>query len=212
MLAFLTNKSFFFFSVFLNENETVFLKDVSKKTLEDLITFIYSGKVDVKHENLEEILHTAKALKINGLCDQSYAHSSQSQPQSFNSSTPTYEGVQYQSTRTIHVPVVSAKPDQDQSNYYRQPTNAFDQRLSNVENEDTNGHDDDYNSIRYDYDYDDYCGSDMAYDNPMAMDQEYAMQNDQWNVASTDGAEVKPAKPNGLKPVKRLEYGMCPLF
>lgn len=180
---------------------------MSKRTLEDLITFIYSGKVDVKHENLEEILQTAKALNINGLCDQSYAHSFDAQPLTFDSSTPTCEGVQYQSTRTIHVPV-SAKPDQDQSDYYQQPTNAFDQCLSNDENEDTNGHDDNYNSIRYDYDYDDCCGSDMAYDNPMAMDQEYAMQDDQWNVASTDGAEAKPAKPNVLKPVKRLECGM----
>lgn len=45
----------------------VFLKDISQKTMQDLITFIYTGRVNVKQEDLNEFLQTADALKINGL-------------------------------------------------------------------------------------------------------------------------------------------------
>lgn len=182
---------------FPNENRIVFLKNVSKETLEDLITFIYSGQVDVKHENLEEVLNTAKALNIKGLSDQSYAPFADSQPSTFNSSIPATEGVQYQSTHTIRVPETT-KPDQDQLSYCQQPTNALDQHLSEDINE-MNGHGNDYNNSCYDYV--DYGFSEMCHDDPMAMDQE-------WDFDSIHDTEVQPAKPNVLKLAKRVVCGI----
>lgn len=45
----------------------VILKDISHETLADLIAYIYRGEVNIKRENLEEFLKTAKSLKIKGL-------------------------------------------------------------------------------------------------------------------------------------------------
>lgn len=79
------------------------MKDISKQILEDLITFIYSGKVDVKQENLAELLKTAKALEIKGLGDDSYATQLPIPQKELNSvwSPPVYDKSQFQSTQTV---------------------------------------------------------------------------------------------------------------
>lgn len=186
-------------TLIFNANRIVFLNNVSKKTLEDLITFIYSGQVDVKHEHLEEVLNTAKALNIKGLSDKSYTPFDDStEPPTFNSSiVPATECVQYQSTHTIRVPE-STKPDQDQLNYHQQPTNASDQHLTENMNE-MNGHGDNYNNTCYDYA--NYCFSDMGHDDPMVMDQE-------WGFDLIHATEVQPAKPNVLKLSERVVCGI----
>lgn len=93
----------FFFISFCNVSFIVFLKDVSKQTLEDLITFIYSGEVDVKQENLAELLKTAKALEIKGLVDDSYATQLPIPDEELNSmwSPQVYDKSQYQSIQTV---------------------------------------------------------------------------------------------------------------
>lgn len=76
------------------------MKDVSKQTLEDLITFIYYGEVNVEHGNLDEFQKTAAALKIKGLA----SHSNISFGPDFTRPTPVvHNGSQYQSTQTIQV-------------------------------------------------------------------------------------------------------------
>lgn len=51
------------------------MKDVSSRNLQDLITFIYCGKVNINADDLNEFLKTAKALKIKGLDDDEITHS-----------------------------------------------------------------------------------------------------------------------------------------
>lgn len=71
---------------------------MSKGTLEDLITFIYSGEVNVELRNLAEFQKTAEALKIKGLDGLVIKHSNSSFG---HVSTPViYNGSQYQSTQT----------------------------------------------------------------------------------------------------------------
>lgn len=40
------------------------MKDVSKETMVQLVTFIYTGEVNVPPESMTEFLKTAEALKI----------------------------------------------------------------------------------------------------------------------------------------------------
>lgn len=79
------------------------MKDVSKQTLEDLITFIYYGEVNVEHGNFDEFQKTAAALKIKGL-NGILNHSKSSVGLDFTRATPVvHNGSQYQSTQTIRV-------------------------------------------------------------------------------------------------------------
>lgn len=73
------------------------LKDVSIRTLNDLITFIYHGDVKIKRENLEDFFKTAKLLKIKGLANAESLLSN-----TFSSSIP-HTASQFQSINTIHV-------------------------------------------------------------------------------------------------------------
>lgn len=106
------------------------MKDISKRTVVDLITFFYSGEVNVKQSNLENFLSTAKALQIKGLIDDSYLHPINSEES--NSVWETNNGSQYQSTHTVRVQNlanVASTPDltdlsshdQRSANEYRQP-------------------------------------------------------------------------------------------
>lgn len=49
---------------------SVFMKDVSRQTMEDLIAYIYTGEVTVNQEQLANLLETGKSLDINGLMDE----------------------------------------------------------------------------------------------------------------------------------------------
>lgn len=96
------------------------MKDVSKQTLERLITFIYCGEVNVGQGNVTEFLHMANELKIKGLADDSHGRSNDGFGSDFTSvnhngvqsqflgshatdrtgSAAVFNGRQYQSTQT----------------------------------------------------------------------------------------------------------------
>jgi hypothetical protein len=54
---------YFFFSFFI----TVVLKDVNQLVMQDLLSFIYKGEVNVKENNFEQFMKMAKMLQIKGL-------------------------------------------------------------------------------------------------------------------------------------------------
>lgn len=130
--------------------------------------FIYTGKADVKYENLENFLSAAKALDIKGLTENTCAQTTDVQPSTSNFHTPTYNAEQYQSTHTIRVSS-PAKTDQVQD----QPMNAFNQQKTDLKF-------DGYNA-----DADNYYGSNLH-----PLDQEYGAQEDPWNL--TFGTEKNP--------------------
>lgn len=79
------------------------MKDVSKQTLENLITFIYCGEINGYQKDMAEFLSIAKELKIKGLADDNnYSQELFFGSQSTNlaCSTPVFNGRQYQSTQT----------------------------------------------------------------------------------------------------------------
>lgn len=79
------------------------MKDVSKQTLEDLITFIYFGEVNVEQRNLDEFKKIVAALKIKGL-DGLIIHSNRNiGPVSTRSTPVVHHGSQYQSTQITQV-------------------------------------------------------------------------------------------------------------
>lgn len=162
------------------------MKDVSKETLEDLITFIYSGQVDVKQEHLEDFFNTAKALDINGLTDGGYANSYDMQPAEPNSFVKrTYEGAQYQSTRTIPVSD-QTKSNLSEPSQYKTPIN---QHQDNFEC-------DDINEVNVNGDY---FGSDFGDGVPTAMDRQYSIDDLRF------GAEEKPANQTYSAMAKRAK-------
>lgn len=59
----------------------VFLKDISRQTMENLITFMYTGEVNVPPESLTEFLQTADALKIKGLAANNRSQTSTDMPE-----------------------------------------------------------------------------------------------------------------------------------
>lgn len=164
----------------------VFLKNVTKQTLEDLIAFIYCGNVNVKQENLHEFLSTAKALNIKGLADDGYTHSVNIPLSNFNFTTSSYNGLQYQSTRTIPVPE-QVKPNPYEPSHYEIPVNAV------LENENSGIHNGNGNG----YDDDDYIWSDG---DSTAMDH------------LSYGAEVEPAKPKSKAKRTKTDTGEFVFF
>lgn len=56
------------------------LANVSASILEDLITFIYCGEVNVCRESLGELLETGQLLNIKGLADVKHSPESKSKP------------------------------------------------------------------------------------------------------------------------------------
>lgn len=76
----------------------MFLKDVSKQTADDLITYIYNGEVHVASDCLADFMSIAKALDIKGLNGNSLP-----QPREFTDANhiwpnTAFSGMQYQSS------------------------------------------------------------------------------------------------------------------
>lgn len=97
------------------------MKDVSKRTLEDLIKFIYSGEVNVGQDGLEEFLSTAKALEIKGIADENASSSFDGQASESKWSMPAHTGFQYQSSRSMRVPNFFNSNSALSQSQYRQP-------------------------------------------------------------------------------------------
>lgn len=74
------------------------MKDVSKQTMDSLMTFMYKGEVDVKRDLLVDFMNTAQALKIKGLADDNFSFkpSNQQQPSAVQS---VHGAMQYQSSQ-----------------------------------------------------------------------------------------------------------------
>lgn len=52
-----------------NQHAFVFLKDVRHDTLKDLVQFMYTGEVNVKHDTFPTFISTAESLQIKGLTE-----------------------------------------------------------------------------------------------------------------------------------------------
>ena len=62
----------YFESILIQNNHPhpiIFLKDVKRQELEDILMFVYKGEMNVHEEELKSILVTAKSLMIRGLSD-----------------------------------------------------------------------------------------------------------------------------------------------
>lgn len=78
------------------------MKDVSKQTLEKLITFIYCGHVNLNESDLKDFFETAHALEIDGLTsDICLDYIDPSAPSDSERAIPAINGIQYQSTATV---------------------------------------------------------------------------------------------------------------
>lgn len=149
----------------------MFLKDVSKQTLDDLVAFMYSGEVNVNQKNVNAFLDTAKAFKIKGLFDDIDDNASER-------SSPAPHGSQYQSTQTVPVRV------QDQTIYcsassinhpQHPPLDEFNIESKNRDEMDQPGYDSPIGRAEY-FDGYDVSGQDEP------MDQYAAAQDDVWNA------------------------------
>ena len=68
----LSASSLFFQDVIKNskhQNPFIYLKGVSKETLESMLQFIYAGEATVKSENLERLVEIGNELKVIGLME-----------------------------------------------------------------------------------------------------------------------------------------------
>lgn len=142
------------------------MRDITKQTVEDLITFIYCGEVKVHQENVNDFLKTAKALKLNGLADECYEQTFDFGVSTSTWSAPAHNRLQYQSSQTNHVSN-SANHDlaMAHSSYDQKPENAY-QIQNNFAHE--------MGSDSENIDEMDNNGSD-------GNDQQFATKNDQWN-------------------------------
>lgn len=188
---------------------TVFLKDVSKQVIEDLLTFIYSGEIGVNEKNLEEFFKTAKSLEIKGLADRSGSQAYESKSSASIGTSPVYSfnGSQYQSTRTVPVQSPANEnidPDWVQSSHcYGQPANGFQQQsppilVSSLDPPESRFFDQPIGNNDID-NSDDYF--DMG-SNTGPMDQH--SQDIQWNNSDVNEKFVAPKRFNATK-VKRLK-------
>lgn len=80
------------------------MKDVSKQTMDSLMTFMYKGEVDVKRDLLVDFMNTAQALKIKGLADDNFSfkpsnQQQQSAVQSVQYGAAVHGAMQYQSSQ-----------------------------------------------------------------------------------------------------------------
>lgn len=167
------------------------MKDVSKQTLHDLITFIYNGAVDVEQHDFDDFLRTTKALEIKGLADSSVFEPQPSKPTL--ATTPTYNGTQYQSSHTFRFPNPA---NSAQSSYFQYPANGF-QQQTDFEYNDAYAMDDHENEN--DEHFDEYSyGQDMA-NEEVSMDQISDVQNEHWNAGETLTESSKPK----VKRIKR---------
>lgn len=138
----------------------VFMKDISKQTLENLITFMYSGEVNIKQDELEEFLGTANALEIKGLGYAKYSQSSDLSAIRFECSALADSRSQYQSTQTLRVPNLANStniyelPESTLNQYPKQPEIYSDQQQDDLDEISGNGYNSNGNFDNYHMDND----------------------------------------------------------
>lgn len=170
---------------------TVFMKDVTKQALEDLITFIYCGEVKVSEECFEDFLNTAKALRIRGLDDRCYERAFYSPESKPNRSTPS----QFQSTQTVHVPK-SANLDMNHSNFDQKSEIEF-----KIEKNFGHGSGDSVNENDNGMDFDTNYDYDSCIDGPsmLSTDLKFDKTNDRWNSDNKTESEETPKEGDAPK-------------
>lgn len=157
------------------------MKDVSKQTLESLITFIYCGEVSVKQEHWEEFHNTAKALEIKGLADGTCAKSLCFPAPKSTGSPPS----QYQLNRTAQI------GNPTPSNYYQRSSNGYQQQddFNYGENNESAEKSNELGNH-----YDDTVTDDSS------MKHQLDAQDNQWDSNyydnQSDGGDKKPAAAN----------------
>lgn len=172
---------------------TVFLKDVSKQTLENMITFMYSVEVSVNQKNVNEFIDIAKAFKIKGLFDDR-DDNNESRP-----SSPASNGSQYQSTQSVAVRA------QDQCNYNLASTiNHSQHQLNEFDIEDLNemdqpGYESPIENTECFDGYDVICEDDL-------MDQQCNAKDDEWNTHISSSYEVDEIPQLSRRAVGKLAW------
>lgn len=163
------------------------MTDVSKQTVENLITFIYCGEVKVPQENVDDFLKTAKALDIKGLADGCYEQAFDSHASTLTWPAPAYNRLQYQSSRTVHVPK-SVNQNKAHASFDQMPDNSF-QSQDDFKYESANS----MNERG--------CGHDFGNDDS-AMDSTFDAHDHQWYADSETGFDGTSTTANVPK-VKR---------
>lgn len=138
------------------------MKNVSKKTLDNLIKFIYTGQVNVAQHNLEEFFNTAKALEIKGLVDKSTVQGASSSSWPIRSNN---NRLQFQSTRPIRNQIQTHRSP----SVYHEGDN-FDQKSINETEE----------NVPSNFDAD-LLDDGTGYDDP-PIDQSFESFDQQWNA------------------------------
>lgn len=174
------------------------MKDVSKQTLHDLMTYIYRGEIDVTQANLEDFFITAKALEIKGLIAECPSNAFECQTSTPSWSTSAYNGYQYQASRTILVQNSEKKitpSDSFQSNYYQAAAHESKQHTdlkldgATVLNENSYGADEHFDSS---------SGLEMAKEN-VSMDLKYGDDcNGTWNNDQKKSKSEDFTRPSAL--------------
>lgn len=164
------------------------MKDVSKQTIEDLITFIYCGEVKVAQENVDDFLQTAAALKIKGLADGCYEQADDSRASTSTWSAAAYNRLQYQSSRTVQIPK-SANHKVAHSSY-----NAFQNDFEHENSESFNENIEDMDTNINIGSYVNYMNND-----DFSVNQKFKIGNDQWDTDSKNGFDETPTTATASK-------------
>lgn len=174
------------------------MTDVSKQTIEDLITFIYCGKVKVPQANVDDFLKTAKAMKIKGLANRCYEETFDSRASTSTWSAPAYNRLQYHSSQTVQVPK-SANHNLTHSSYNAfKPQEDFKTDLGNANSMHGNGCEMDNNSYNCSY------GNDMSLDDSL-LNQKFETENDEWDGDSGKKLYDTPVTATAPPKAKRLK-------
>lgn len=175
----------------------------------DLITFIYTGEVNIDPKSMANFLQTSNELKIKGLANIKYPQSSiQEQSMQSSDTKPIRNGIQFQTTGINSVQrSKTANNETDSANQplsngstiygnafnFEQSSNLGDEKCSGME---TNG------TENYSCDLNNY---------ELMMDQKYDTDINQWNVeydndvSNVDETTISGSN-NGLPNPKRARH------
>lgn len=93
-----------------DKHPIVYLKDVNPKHLEQLLSYMYRGEINVLQEDLGPLIETARGLQIKGLADAGESNNSRKDPprrttpNGLPSSTPTSLGTPKRARTTTPTP------------------------------------------------------------------------------------------------------------
>jgi len=93
-----------------DKHPIVYLKDVNPKHLEQLLSYMYRGEINVLQEDLGPLIETARGLQIKGLADAGESNNSRKEPprrttpNGLSSSTPSSLGTPKRARTTTPTP------------------------------------------------------------------------------------------------------------